>query len=228
MSDEENVTPVEPSVPSAEKESMKDDGDNGGPGLLVLVNVLLRFSMAVLFIIGSLYFLPEMFQKTNAGDFTVGAGLFTGGAAAFWLAAVLDFVPTLQSGNIFAIVNSFLYVAASALLVIGSIWFFPDLYAENNTLGNWMYVIGTATVATAILWDMSRLLLMGAQPNLGQVVAMASGVFGAIHFMVGALFLFPVYLTSQAAVEKGANLFIAGSCFFMMHALGVAKAYYFS
>jgi len=222
---------VEPSVQGDEKDVSKDVDAGGGPGFLVLVNVLMRFSMAVLFILGALYFLPDMFIETNAGDFTVGAGLFTGGAAAFWGAAVLDFLPTLQGGGgILAIANSFLYVAASAMLVVGSVWFFPDLYEDNNTLGNWLYVIGTATVAIAILWDMSRLLLMGAQPNLGQVVAMVSGILGAVHFMIGALFLFPYYVKmgQYDAVEKGANFFIAGACFFMMHALGVIKAYYFS
>lgn len=197
--------------------------------------------MSFLFLFGSIWFYPSVSNY----DFTVGASLFAAGSALFLVAVAQDAVPMAVelhrqrrqevddasrsetfSRNVAAmapLVNTCLYGISAASFLVGSLYFLPDLYSENDQLGCVMFVVGTTITLLAVAWDTSRLLLVGTRATIAHILALLAAAAGADLFLIGTLFSFPMYLVDDSALSKGASFFTAGSCCFIVHSLSIVE-----
>jgi len=181
-----------------------------------------RLVMGPLFLAAGILCYPRF----NNYDFTCAAWLFEAGSWCFFIAACQDLLPHLKSFSVVPVLNAFMYVAGSLLIMIGSLWFLPNVQAKfpHENLGQQCYSAATVIIISAVLWDMSRLLLMGAKPIIQQVLAMTSAIAGAICFLLGAYSIYAEFWVLENSFNRGASFFVAGSIFFMVHGLSVTSA----
>jgi hypothetical protein len=187
-----------------------------------------RFSMTVCFLLGSIWYYPNVSKNY---DGPVAVWFFLAGALLFIITAFQDVYPLINKMIVMknnsevtefqldALANASLYLFAAIFLMVGSIYFLPDYYSRTDLAGVRFYVAGTLTISVAVLWDIYRLLVIGAKVVGTQILAMFGALIGANCFMKGALLYFPRYAPAdEHTAELAASLFVCGSLFFMMHA----------
>jgi hypothetical protein len=181
-----------------------------------------RLLMGPLFLAAGICCYPAV---TNY-HFTCMAWFFEVGSWCFFIAATQELLPQLKSFSAVPAMNAFMYVAASVLIMIGSLWFLPNVQAKfpHPDLGQQCYTAATVVIISAVLWDMSRLLLVGAKPILQQILAMTSALAGAICFLLGAYSVYSQFWKVPGAFERGATFFVVGSIFFIVHGISVTSA----
>lgn len=190
-----------------------------------------RFSMTVFFLLGSIWFYPNV-RKHYDGP--VAVWLFLAGTLLFIITAFQDVYPLINKMIVMknnkeltesgfqpeALANASLYLFAAIFLMVGTIYFLPDFYSRTDLAGARFYVAGTLTISVAVLWDIARLVLIGAKVVGTQILAIFGALIGANCFMKGALLYFPRYApVDEPTAELAASLFVCGSLFFMMHAI---------
>lgn len=185
--------------------------------------------MGVFFVVGTFYFYPSI----SGGDFTIGSWLYEAGSWCFAISALQSLIPTIKDGKIIPILNSSLYLFAAGGILAGTLWFMPNVQAKHpmDGLGQKLYTFATITLICALLWDMSRLLLVGAKPLLAQVLAMLAALGGAMCFLIGAILMYPVYIVTETGydvvqINKGVSFFMAASWFFVLHSICKTTAIY--
>lgn len=142
----------------------------------VFISSFPTIAMGVFFVVGTFYFYPSI----SGGDFTIGSWLYEAGSWCFAISALQSLIPTIKDGKIIPILNSSLYLFAAGGILAGTLWFMPNVQAKHPMLGlgQKLYTFATITLICALLWDMSRLLLVGAKPLLAQVLAMLAALGG--------------------------------------------------
>ncbi|GFH55819.1 hypothetical protein CTEN210_12295 [Chaetoceros tenuissimus] len=196
------------------------DNESSSKGFLVYYNTLMRLVMSAFLIAAGAFTIPSVIVPTykEAFDFQYCAVCFIIGTGIFFTCTLIDFMGAVGNGTI-AMLNSSLYVLGSLALVIGSIFFYPDVNTTGEPVGQYLYIAGTLTVCSG---------LFGNVIPFPFIVALFSALVGAINFNYGANFLLPLYTNVagwDVAVEKGGRFFIVGGVCFAIHSFAIVKAY---
>ncbi|KAF0708187.1 hypothetical protein As57867_006407, partial [Aphanomyces stellatus] len=113
-------------------------------------------------------------------------------------------------------------VIGSILFVYGGVYFLPSYYAENPSLGCYLFIAGCTVFSFAIFVDVPR-MIRANQPIFGLWTAVAVfNMAGNILFIVGSYYFLPKFLFVEdvdAAADNlvySTNIFVVGSITFII------------
>lgn len=130
------------------------ENESSSKGVLVYYNTLMRLVMSAFLIAAGAFTIPSVIVPTykESFDFQFCAVCFIIGTGIFFTCTLIDFMGAVGSGNTVAMLNSSLYILGSLALVIGSIFFYPDVNTTGEPVGQYLYIAGTLTVCSGLLW----------------------------------------------------------------------------
>lgn len=127
--------------------------ESSSKGFLVYYNTLMRVVMSAFLIAAGSFTIPSVIVPTykESFDFQYCAVCFIIGTGIFFTCTLIDFMGATGNGTV-TMLNSSLYILGSLALVIGSIFFYPDVNTTGEPVGQYLYIAGTLTVCSGLLW----------------------------------------------------------------------------
>ncbi|TMW64486.1 hypothetical protein Poli38472_011366 [Pythium oligandrum] len=206
-----------------------------------ITKVLAYFCGSVLFLFGSVLFLPKYATLWDGQGAVVGSWVFFFGCICFMIGTNADFIDLIRYSNgttTRRIVDAYiglLYVAAGGIFQLGALYFLPDYYVTAPSLGCWSFLIGSIMFCMASLWDVVNITITHDDPKKSGVqlsnlycwgTLVAIGCFaGAMCFIIGSWFYLPKFIAVEDAdyalhyMNKAITSYIVGSVFFVINAL---------
>jgi len=175
------------------------------------------FAGGSLFIAGTaLYFFPDW---PPSGEL---AGVFyTVGSLGFLYVDVLEFFtftdePYLRFNISLSATGSFFYV-------VGSVGFFPSVFAENPVIGEYGFILGSAFIGCSQMWKTARLCgepagACGSKDTFTAIGVEFNAGIGAWCFFVGTI-MFVEGPLEGPWYEEILKIWLAGSFFFWFGSL---------
>ncbi|KAF0692143.1 hypothetical protein As57867_016688, partial [Aphanomyces stellatus] len=161
------------------------------------------FAGGWLFLIGSILFYP---RYTNLYDIAgegplIGGWLFLFGCVGFLIGSLIEVKNNRNAHKegadwlrFIPITTSVSNVIGSILFVYGGVYFLPSYYAENPSLGCYLFIAGCTVFSFAIFVDVPR-MIRANQPIFGLWTAVAVfNMAGNILFIVGSYYFLPKFL----------------------------------
>ena len=129
------------------------ENNSSSKGFLVYYNTIMRVVMSGFLIAAGVFTIPSVIVPTykESFDFQYCAVCFIIGTGIFFTCTLIDFMGATSNGMV-AMFNSSLYILGSLALVIGSIFFYPDVNNTGEPVGQYLYIVGTLTVCSGLLW----------------------------------------------------------------------------
>mmetsp|Transcript_14916 Transcript_14916/g.41915 ORF Transcript_14916/g.41915 Transcript_14916/m.41915 type:complete len:314 (-) Transcript_14916:260-1201(-) len=111
-----------------------------------------------------------------------------------------------------------LYTSGSAIFVVGSICFLPNLPYPANTVGTWLFLFGSLIFISGAICNMLQLYTVTSPLTVQLLNCIASDfLVGSLFFLVGSIVYLMPWGSDQAwyvADTLAGGLFTAGSCLF--------------
>lgn len=188
------------------------------------INLSCYFFGSGLFIIGSICFYPQYGPK----GIRVGATLFEIGCVAFLVGTLQDLVmcfkrfikpldrqeiteQELQMLHHTELGLTIINVLAAVCFVVGGIYFIPEVYATNDYLGCWAFIVG------CVLFQLSS--LAGVCRLHRDLLSSTFVCSGSMVFIIASVYFLPDFLITDEDVKFAVNLFILGSILFTLGAI---------
>mmetsp|Transcript_8672 Transcript_8672/g.23852 ORF Transcript_8672/g.23852 Transcript_8672/m.23852 type:complete len:364 (+) Transcript_8672:37-1128(+) len=181
------------------------------------------FAAGIMFVVGSVFFLPSMHPWI-----AVGCWLFIVGSIFFVVATTFDLLEALQSKRkphealMYA-----LYTVGSAIYVIGTVFYFPAIEEREDVLGGssggllgaLLFTVGSLVFVMACFVNGALANVHPAESRSTKLLVICSTnctMLGSCCFLVGSVLYIPALGCDELVWTFGTWLFIVGSGFFVL------------
>jgi hypothetical protein len=214
---QENLMQNEKDIESQTKEDLADVVLFNRAAARNFLSSIFRTLMSVCFVCGATYLLSEVktldkiTDKQSLDDDRVG-GFFIFGLLLFSLATIFDAIKDRNFGCTYLTSHS-LALVGIFFWFVGSLFFFPEVYErEEPTTGHALWFGGSLflIVAELVMFQALRVTKAG----LMSFTSLFFGFVGTFLFLSGAFLMF-----EQKDQVAGANCYVAGAVFFLVHGI---------
>ncbi|GFH61152.1 predicted protein [Chaetoceros tenuissimus] len=214
---QENPMQNEKDIESQTKEDLADVVLFNRAAARNFLSSIFRTLMSVCFVCGATYLLSEVetfdkiTDKQSLDDDRVG-GFFIFGLLLFSLATIFDAIKDKNFGCTY-LTSHCLALIGIFFWFVGSLFFFPEVYErEEPTTGHALWVGGSLflIVAELVMFQALRVTKAG----LMSFTSLFFGFVGTFLFLSGAFLMF-----EQEDQVAGANCYVAGAVFYLVHGI---------
>jgi hypothetical protein len=184
----------------------------------------------ILFLVGSFVLFPVFQNYFNAAFWST--TMYLVGSANFLAADATVWIHYMRADYRYLglVVNDLLNVAADVMYVIGCVYFYPVLGAEDAGLD--LFIAGSFVICVSETWKIARIFSQSQKPPMetfirckSQIIAISCADMGGLIYFVGSYIYLKPIQPSELAVEI-AILFTLGGVFFFIPPFYLVKIYF--
>ncbi|CAI5745477.1 unnamed protein product [Peronospora destructor] len=201
---------------------------------------------SVLFLIGSIYFYPEYTFLWNGNGGTFASWCFVLGCIMFFVGANLDFIQTIRHNHgtqlrqVLRAYNALCNYMASAIFILGALYFLPTWYPKAPELGCWSFFFGCILFCIAAVVEIFFVCITHEDRRVTGFkirnivcwtsVMMVATFIGAFLFILGSWYYLPRYINriddGTDYMNKAITFYVIGSVFFIISAFAMIPDVY--
>lgn len=195
---------------------------------------------SILFLSGSILLYPKYASLWNGNAPLAGVWIYIFGCVFFVIGTQGDFINSARSCNqlstgrrVVTMYNASCYILAALIFQLGSVYFLPDYYGPQPTIGCWSFIIGCILFCFGALVDIAFICITHDDRNKRGVdlwnlvswnTVVAIGTFvGAMCFIVGSYYYLPQFINDEKLgthyINLALNWYVVGSVFFLINGL---------
>uniref|UniRef100_A0AAV1U9I0 YrhK domain-containing protein n=1 Tax=Peronospora matthiolae TaxID=2874970 RepID=A0AAV1U9I0_9STRA len=201
---------------------------------------------SVLFLIGSIFFYPELTVMWNAKAGLFASWTFVVGCILFVLGANIDYIQVIRHNHgsqlrqVLRAFNALGNYMASCIFLLGALYFLPTWYLKAPELGCWSFIIGCAIFCVTAVVEIIFICMTHEDPRVvgfklknvfcwAFVVSVAT-FFGAFLFILGSWYYLPRYINriddGVYYMNKAITLYVVGCVCFVISGLALIPDVY--
>ncbi|KAL3661519.1 hypothetical protein V7S43_013279 [Phytophthora oleae] len=204
------------------------------------------FLGSILFLLGSIYFYPELSIKWDGNAGVFASWCFVVGCLMFFTGANLDFIQTIrynhgtQLRQVIRAYNALANYMATSIFILGALYFLPTWYPKAPELGCWSFIAGCVLFCPAAIVEILFICMTHEDPRVtgfkikniacwGTVAALGTFI-GALFFILGSYYYLPRYINrvddGTHYMNMAITFYVIGSVFFIINSLALIPDVY--